>query len=124
MPTLTVTNLTPSRLPVGQFVGILKPNEVRAVDLTANELELSKNSLVDLQTAGKLSFHVRPSSSNADNEVESVLGGAKVLAGTGAPAGVVLGSIGDLYVDKAGGAGTTLYVKEAGNNTTAGWAAK
>ena len=124
MSTLVITNLTSSRLPVGSFVGILSPNEVRSVDMTANELELSKGVLVRLQTAGKISFSVRPTSSDADNQVETVLGGAKVLAGTGAPAGVVFGSPGDLYVNKSGGASTTLYVKESGANTTAGWVAK
>lgn len=124
MSTLVITNLTSSRLPVGSFVGILSPNEVRSVDMTANELELSKGVLVRLQTAGKISFAVGPTSSDADNQVETVLGGAKVLAGTGAPAGLVFGSPGDLYVNKSGGAATTLYVKESGTNTTAGWVAK
>lgn len=44
--------------------------------------------------------------------------------GAGSPAGVVLGSPGDLYSNTNGGAGTTLYVKESGSNTTAGWVAK
>lgn len=44
--------------------------------------------------------------------------------GRGAPGGVVYGYVGDLYTDQTGGAGTTLFVKEAGNGTTAGWVAK
>lgn len=47
-----------------------------------------------------------------------------IKRGTGAPNGVVNGDIGDLYLDRAGGAGTTLYVKESGAGTSAGWAAK
>lgn len=46
-------------------------------------------------------------------------------SGTGSPNGVVPGNLGDQYTNLAGGAGTTLYVKEsgaAGSNT--GWAAK
>lgn len=124
MSTLTITNKTASRLPVGSHVGILGPNAVKVVDITANELELAKNQLVRLQAAGKLDFVVNPTASNADNQLETVLGGAKVLAGTGAPAGVVFGSPGDLYVNRSGGAATTLYVKESGVNTSAGWVAK
>lgn len=124
MPTLTVTNKTASRLPTGQYIGILSPNQVKTVDITPNELELSKNTLVRLQAAGKLDFVVSPTASNSDNQLEAVLGGAKVLSGAAAPAGVVFGSPGDLYVSKAGGANVTLYVKESGTNTTSGWVAK
>ena len=124
MPTLSVTNRTSSRLPVGQFVGILEPNEVRQLDLTSSELEASKNTLVALADGGYILFSVNPTSQDSDNQAEPVMGGAKLLAGTGAPAGVVVGSVGDLYVRKDGGALTTLYVKESGNGTTAGWVAK
>jgi len=44
--------------------------------------------------------------------------------GTGSPAGVVFGSPGDTYINLSGGAGTTLYVKETGVGTTAGWVGK
>lgn len=47
-----------------------------------------------------------------------------VLQGLGTPAGVVVADIGTLYRRLDGGAGTTLYVKEAGSGTTAGWVAK
>lgn len=124
MATLSVTNRTNSRLPVGQFVGILEPNEVRQLDLTAQELELSKNTLVNLAEGGYIQFSVNPTSQDADNQAEPVMGGAKVLAGTGDPEGVVVGSVGDLFVRKDGGAATTLYVKEVGNNVATGWAAK
>lgn len=124
MSTLTVTNLTSSRLPVGQFIGVLKPNEVRILDLTANELELSRNVLVEMAAAGVLNFATAPTSSTADNNLEPVLGGARVLSGTGVPNGVVTGSVGDLYTNKAGGALTTLYVKESGAGTNTGWVAK
>lgn len=51
-------------------------------------------------------------------------GAAGVLYGTGSPNGAVEGTIGDQYIDLNGGAGATLYVKESGNWTTSGWAAK
>lgn len=50
--------------------------------------------------------------------------GTKISAGTGTPNGVVAGSPGDLYMNLAGGAGTSLYVKESGVGTTAGWVGK
>jgi hypothetical protein len=51
---------------------------------------------------------------------------AKLTAreGYGAPNGQAMGSVGDLYVDRAGGAGAVLYVKESGTNTLSGWVAK
>lgn len=50
--------------------------------------------------------------------------GVKVSTGTGAPNGSVVGSPGDMYLNKSGGAGTTLYVKESGSATSTGWVAK
>lgn len=44
-------------------------------------------------------------------------------SGTGSPEGVVTAPVGSLYTDDAGGAGTTLYVKESGTSNT-GWVAK
>lgn len=49
---------------------------------------------------------------------------AGVLQGTGSPAGVVVADVGTLYRRLDGGAGTSLYVKESGAGTSAGWAAK
>lgn len=43
--------------------------------------------------------------------------------GNGSPEGVVMGSVGDVYRRKDGTAGTTLYLKETGNNTNTGWVA-
>lgn len=124
MPTLTLTNLTTSRLPVGQFVGTLEPNSSKQITLTSSELELTRPQLVDLQDAGALSWSTAPTTSDADNQAEVVVGGGRLLAGTGVPNGTAVGSVGDLYVDKAGGAGTTLYVKESGAGTNTGWVAK
>jgi len=46
-----------------------------------------------------------------------------VAQGTGSPNGVLAAAVGALYVDIAGGANTTLYVKESGTGNT-GWVAK
>lgn len=50
-------------------------------------------------------------------------GGVLWRTGTGSPEGVVTASVGSMYTDVAGGAGTTLYVKESGTGNT-GWVAK
>lgn len=44
--------------------------------------------------------------------------------GTGDPNAAVVGQVGDLYINKSGGASTTLWVKESGNGTNTGWVAK
>lgn len=51
-------------------------------------------------------------------------GGAKWTAGKGNPNGIVAGNVGDLYTRTDGGAGTTLYVKEALGGQKTGWVAK
>jgi hypothetical protein len=51
-------------------------------------------------------------------------GAARILAGDTPPQGHVSGSIGDVYLCMRGGAGSTLYVKESGVNTTSGWVGK
>lgn len=124
MPTLLITNRTSSRLPVTSFIGVLNPNQARSVALTANELEQCTLTLVRLAAANQITFTVNPSSTAADNQAEPVLGGSKLLRGSGVPNSVVVGSIGDLFVRTDGGANTTLYVKESGNNTNTGWVAK
>ncbi|QDP67234.1 MAG: hypothetical protein GOVbin7368_25 [Prokaryotic dsDNA virus sp.] len=44
-------------------------------------------------------------------------------SGSGSPEGVLSATVGSLYTQTDGGAGTTLYVKETGSGTT-GWVAK
>lgn len=44
--------------------------------------------------------------------------------GTGSPLNNVVADIGTLYMRTDGGAGTTLYVKEADNGAATGWVAK
>lgn len=56
--------------------------------------------------------------------IVTLLNGARIMDGYGSPVGAVVGSIGDMYLRKDGGAGTSLYIKESGTNTTGGWTAK
>ncbi|HLA60906.1 MAG TPA: hypothetical protein VK626_01550 [Nitrospiraceae bacterium] len=46
-----------------------------------------------------------------------------LYSGVGSPEGKVIATVGSLYTRIDGGAGTTLYVKEA-NATAVGWVAK
>lgn len=47
-----------------------------------------------------------------------------VRSGTGDPNGVITGDPGDMWLRTDGGAGTSLYIKEAGVGTTANWVGK
>jgi hypothetical protein len=48
----------------------------------------------------------------------------KFKTGAGTPEAVVTGYRGDMFLRSDGGAGTTLYIKESGDNTNTGWIAK
>lgn len=50
--------------------------------------------------------------------------GIKISEGTGSPNGAVTGRPGDMYLNRLGGAATTLYVKESGSATNTGWVGK
>lgn len=54
-----------------------------------------------------------------------LLAQGKILTyGVGTPETFVKAPIGALYVNRTGGAGATLWVKEAGNGLATGWVAK
>jgi hypothetical protein len=50
--------------------------------------------------------------------------GSNVSSGTGSPNSVVIGNPGDLYLNLAGGANQTFWVKESGSATNTGWVGK
>lgn len=52
------------------------------------------------------------------------LEGLPIFQGSGSPNGAVTASPPALYLNRSGGAGTTLYVKESGAATNTGWIAK
>lgn len=54
----------------------------------------------------------------------TVINGIKIRAGIGSPETVEIGSPGDIYLDKNGGANITIYIKESGVATNVGWTAK
>jgi hypothetical protein len=53
-----------------------------------------------------------------------VQGGAFIYSGSGSQSGVITASPGAIYLNTAGGASTTLYVKESGTGTNTGWVGK
>lgn len=71
-------------------------------------------------SAGSITLNV----TGAPSFTSVSVNGAKWSAGNGTPEGAVIGSIGDLFSRKDGGAVTTLYVKESGAATNTGWVAK
>lgn len=91
---------------------------------------LPKSDFVDKD--GKLTTQAFQLLSNLINNVQGEdeatgviqLGPINIRYGTGTPLGNVTGSPPDLYIRLDGGAGTCLYVKESGTDTTAGWVAK
>lgn len=58
-----------------------------------------------------------------NGQIEFVPFNCIITFGLNSPEGVVTASPGSLYLNRAGGAGTSLYVKESGSGNT-GWAAK
>ncbi len=78
-----------------------------------------------------LGYQAHASQSNevvlGNNSVKRIaLGGEQcnIYIGSGTPVGNQSGFVCDLYLRTNGGAGTTLYVKESGAGTTAGWVGK
>lgn len=53
-----------------------------------------------------------------------VLAQVPFFVGAGSPNGVVTSSPPALYFNRSGGANVTIYVKESGTNTNAGWVGK
>lgn len=58
------------------------------------------------------------------NRTQLDIGEATIYTGTGSPEGSQEGSVGDLFLRRDGGSGSTFYVKESGDGTDSGWAAK
>lgn len=54
----------------------------------------------------------------------SMANGLNIYVGSGSPNGQITDKPPAIYLNSAGGAGTTLYVKESGANTNTGWVGK
>jgi len=85
--------------------------------LIGNYIEPDKSNQIKIGSPGQTEFKL--------NEDVSVIdfAGIQIHTGSGSPEGIVTAPPGSLYSNTAGGAGTTLYVKESGTSNT-GWVAK
>ena len=122
-----ITNSTSKKVPINSIFGRLPAGATLVKTVTVQDLEYSRRALTSLEAARQITFVVAdaPVDNRTEGAVTSMSGnGRRFLSGTGTPEAAVVGSIGDLYTDQAGGAGTTLYVKESGNLTNTGWIAK
>ena len=52
------------------------------------------------------------------------VGNVLIKSASGTPEGSVTAPMGSLYLNTAGGAGTTLYIKESGGTGNTGWVGK
>lgn len=59
--------------------------------------------------------------SQAGGVLVTRLWNVRIFVGSGSPNGVVTGSPPDIYLNRSGGAGTTVYMKESGDETDTGW---
>ena len=82
----------------------------------------SANELFEIQKT-LFSIQIEPPTVAPYGAIVSV-GGALIQSGFGSPNSVLVGNPGDLYLNKSGGAGTSVYVKESGAGTNTGWVAK
>lgn len=65
-----------------------------------------------------------PKVTRAFADLSAVLVALLPFTGNGSPQGVVVADVGRTYMRLDGGAGTTLYVKEADPGLNTGWVAK
>jgi hypothetical protein len=80
---------------------------------------------MDNGTLNKMSFDAQNKAFNLPTGYGvSENGTKKIIFGSGNPNGAVTASPGALYFNAAGGAATTLYVKESGVGTNTGWVGK
>ncbi len=84
------------------------------------------NNTVDIKLIyADSSNNVQLGSANSSGrfQLNAPAGSPQMLVGNGSPNTVVSASPGSLYLNVAGGTGTTLYVKESGSGNT-GWVGK
>lgn len=77
---------------------------------------LRQRTLRDPLNAFQVSTEIR--------EIKDLLKTLPILIGEGSPEGIVSASPPTIYLNRLGGASTTLYVKESGSATNTGWVGK
>lgn len=109
-----------------ELQGRVDEQVVRAFREIYDFLDKLGGQIDDVQKQVKTSSDSRGTTSTADLSLNvTAYSIINITAGVGTPEGNVSGNIGDLYVRQVdGGAATTFYVKESGQGTRTGWAAK
>ena len=82
--------------------------------------ELTKESLQTQEGVNILNDMLRKLYQVIAGEGEKV----RVYYGYGSPENAIVANIGSIYMRKDGGAGTSVYIKEADNDLSSGWVAK
>lgn len=72
MPLLHITNKTRKKLPINDLIGSLQAGQYRVIELTLNELEISRNQLVGLSRAGLIGWYTSPNNIEDDDDAEAV----------------------------------------------------
>jgi len=83
-------------------------------------IELSPEKLQTPQGVGELNRMLQRLFTVVSGDGEKV----RIFYGYASPENVVVANIGAIYMRKDGGANTSVYIKESGNDTAAGWVAK
>lgn len=94
------------------------------ITISGNVINSSVGLPVDkiLATGSTIGNNVRFIGNNFQNTLDYG-NNVKFMVGSGSPEGVYAAGVGSIYLDRAGGTSTTLYVKESGTGNT-GWVAK
>ena len=114
---------------LGESPPTILPPSVKQIGILLGAMTIEgANGVVSVRTAFPPKFNSADITSHTDLTNIGLTTHVQIdaqitLTGTGSPEGVVVAVVGRLYTDSAGGAGTTLYVKESGVGNT-GWVAK
>lgn len=82
------------------------------------------NSNLYDSTADKISSTQLNYFITSNGKIEFIPFGITITIGVGSPQGVVTANPGSLYLNRSGGANTSLFVKESGSATNTGWVGK
>jgi hypothetical protein len=115
-------------LPTGVNTVLVVPNNKRIAGAKTDLTDTIPIALIDTnnnvclapQAYGNHAYTISPSWSLGGD----VGSGTTIFRGNGNPNGVVLGNLGDLYLNLVGGGASTFWVKETNPGTNIGWVAK
>lgn len=125
---LWMTNI--SSTPTDNFLFNLKPrNSTNVVQYvwgwgSTNTLTANRSLFVEGTNTHAYIDHQTGSFIGNNEDSELGLWTVGVKQGTGDPNGSITGRVGHVFLRRDGGAGTSFYVKESGDNTDTGWVGK